>query len=46
MAEFAYNNHHHPLIGMTPFFTNFSYHPTLTNIPMAAQSDSLDDRIQ
>jgi hypothetical protein len=46
MAEFAYNNHHHPLIGMTLFFTNFGYYPTLMNIPMAAQSDALDDQIQ
>jgi len=46
MAEFTYNNHHHPLIGMTPFFTNFGYHPTLTNVPMAAQSDPPDKCIQ
>jgi hypothetical protein len=46
MAEFAYNNHHHPSIGMTPFFANLGYHPTLTNIPMAAQTNAPDDRIQ
>jgi len=46
MAEFAYNNHHHPLTGTTPFFANFGYHPTLTNVPTAAQSDTLDERVQ
>jgi len=46
MAEFTYNNHHHPLIGMTPFFANFSYHPTLTNVPTVAQSDPPDKHIQ
>jgi transposase InsO family protein len=33
MAEFAYNNHHHPSIDSTPFFANYGYHPTLTNVP-------------
>jgi hypothetical protein len=46
MVEFAYNNHHHPLIDMKPFFANFSYHPTLTNILMAAQSDPLIAHMQ
>ena len=46
MAEFAYNNHHHPLIDTMPFFTNYGYHPTLTNILSAAQSDEPDKRIQ
>ena len=46
MAEFAYNNHHHPSIDTTPFFTNYGYHPTLTNVLSAAQSDKPDDRIQ
>jgi hypothetical protein len=26
MAEFAYNNHHHLSIRMTPFYANYSYH--------------------
>jgi transposase InsO family protein len=39
MAEFSYNNHHHPLIDTTPFFANFGYHLTLSNVPMAAQSN-------
>jgi hypothetical protein len=43
MVEFAYNNHHHPSIGMTLFFANFGYHPTLTNMPTPTQSDALDD---
>ena len=39
MAEFTYNNHHHPSIDTTPFFMNYGYHPTLTNVPSAGQSD-------
>ena len=46
MAEFAYNNHHHPSIDATPFFANYGYHPTLTNVPSAAQSNEPDERIQ
>ena len=46
MAEFAYNNHHHPSINTTPFFANFGYHPTLTNVLMAAQSDTPDKQIE
>jgi hypothetical protein len=42
-AEFAYNNHHHLSINMTPFFANYGYHPTLTNMPSAAQSGEPDD---
>jgi hypothetical protein len=45
-AEFAYNNHHHPSINMTPFFTNYGYHPTLTNVPSAAQLGEPDKRIR
>ena len=46
MAEFVYNNHHHPLIDTMPFFTNYGYHPTLMNILSAAQSDEPDKWIQ
>ncbi len=46
MAEFAYNNHHHPSIDTIPFFVNFGYHPTLTNIPTAGQAATPDERIQ
>jgi hypothetical protein len=46
MAEFSYNNHHHPSIDTTPFFTNFGYHPMLSNVPTAAQSNPLDIRMQ
>jgi transposase InsO family protein len=45
-AEFAYNNHHHPSIDTTPFFANYGYHPTLTNVPSTAQSGEPDERIQ
>jgi len=46
MAEFAYNNHHHPSINTTLFFTNFGYHLTLSNVLTAAQSDEPDMQIQ
>ena len=46
MVEFAYNNHHHPSIDTTPFFMNYGYHPTLTNVLSAAQSDKPDEWIQ
>jgi hypothetical protein len=29
-VEFAYNNHHHPSIGMSPFRANYGYNMTLT----------------
>ena len=45
MVEFAYNNHHHPLIDTTPFFVNYSYHPTLTNVLSATQSDRPNKQI-
>ena len=46
MAEFVYNNHHHPSIDTMPFFMNYSYHLMLTNVPSAAQSDEPDEQIQ
>ena len=46
LAEFAYNNHHHPLINATPFFANYGYHPTLTNVLMVSQSGPPDKHIQ
>jgi len=46
MAEFSYNNHHHPSIDTTLFFANYGYHPTLSNVPTAAQSDEPDVRIR
>ena len=30
-AEFAYNNHFHPLIDATPFYANYGYHPIYTD---------------
>jgi hypothetical protein len=45
-AEFTYNNHHHPSIDTTPFFVNYGYHPTLTNVASVAQSGEPDERIQ
>lgn len=46
MAELTYNYHHHPSIDMTPFFENYGYHPTLTNVPSAVQQNKPDERIQ
>ena len=45
-AEFAYNNHHHLSIDMTPFFADYGYHPTLTNVPSARQSDKSNKQIR
>ena len=45
-AEFAYNNHHHPSIDTMPFFANYGYHLTLTNVPSAGQSGETDEWIQ
>jgi hypothetical protein len=44
MMEFAYNNHHHLSINMTPFFANYGYHPTLMNVLSAAQSGEPDNQ--
>jgi len=30
-AEFAYNNHYHPLIGASPFYVNYGYHLIYTD---------------
>jgi hypothetical protein len=30
-AKFVYNNHHHPSIGMTPFYANYRYHLVYTD---------------
>ena len=45
MAEFVYNNHHHPLINTTPFFANYGYHLTLMNILMIGQSGPSDKHV-
>jgi len=37
-AEFAYNNHFHPSIGMTPFYANYGYNPVYTNRTTNKQS--------
>jgi len=45
-AEFAYNNHHHPSIGMTPFYANYGYHPVYTNRASPDQILELPLRLQ
>ena len=44
-VEFAYNNHHHPLINTTPFFVNYGYHLTLTNVLSAGQSGETNEQV-
>jgi len=39
-AEFAYNNHHHPSIGMSPFKANFRYDMTLTPMGNTCRKDT------
>ena len=46
MAEFVYNNHHHPSIDTTPFFANYGYHLTLMNVPTIGQSGPSDECVQ
>jgi hypothetical protein len=46
MAEFAYNNHHHPSIGMTPFYANYGYHPVYTNHALPDQALELPLHLQ
>ncbi len=40
LAEFAWNNHHHLSLDMTPFFANYSMHPTMTDLPLEGQYDT------
>jgi len=40
LVEFAWNNHHHSLINMTPFFANYGMHPTMTDVLSAGQQDT------
>jgi hypothetical protein len=44
-AEFAYNNHHHPSIGMTPFYANYRYHPVYTDRTSPEQVLALPERL-
>jgi hypothetical protein len=46
MAEFAYNNHYHPSISASPFFTNYSYHPVYTNRTSPAQVLEMPECLQ
>jgi hypothetical protein len=40
MVEFAWNNHYHSSIEMTPFFANYGMHPTMMDIPLEGQRDT------
>ena len=44
-AEFAYNNHFHPSIGMTPFYANYGYHPVYTDRATNKQSLAFPERL-
>ena len=46
LAEFAYNNHHHPSVDATPFFANYGYHLMLTNVLTGSQSGPPGKHIQ
>ena len=39
LAEFAWNNHHHSSLDMTPFYANYGMHPTMTDLPSEGQYD-------
>ena len=45
LAIFAWNNHHHSSLDMTPFYANYGMHPTMTDLPSEGQYD-LPKRIQ
>ena len=45
-SEFAYNNHHHPSINMTPFFANCGYHLVYTDWTTNDQVCALLERLQ
>ena len=44
-AEFVYN-HHHPSIGMTPFYANYGYHPVYTDCTTPEHVQTLLERPQ
>ena len=39
MAEFAWNNHYHSSLGMSPFYANYGMHPIMTDAPVGDQRD-------
>lgn len=38
LAEFVYNNTTHSTTGMSPFYTNYGFNPTFTDVPSQDQS--------
>lgn len=45
MAEFAFNNTVNASMGTTPFYTNYSYHPTFNTLPTPSNNPDMDKRI-
>ena len=39
LAEFAWNNHYHSSLDMTPFYANYGMHLTMTDLPLEGQYD-------
>ena len=39
LVEFAWNNHHHSSLDMTPFYANYGMHPTMTDLLLEGQYD-------
>ena len=39
LAEFAWNNHHHSSLDMTPFYANYGMHPMMTDLLSEGQYD-------
>jgi transposase InsO family protein len=46
LAEFAYNNHTHPTTETSPFYANYRYHPTMSNIPLEGQKENTHERVE
>jgi hypothetical protein len=45
LAEFVFNNSVNASTGMTPFYANYGYHPTLSTLPDGSNNPAADERI-